>query len=539
MKTCKKIVALLLAAAVCFAVFAAPVQAAAGKTESNFTTEEKISNRFYQLVDQLISLLGKFLNMVIPGLNWTKENVTAQNYETGPFYPGKAAFDPASAANAQWQMGFAERSILTAINATDGSCYMAGKLEFFEGRPAAGILDDQGVNAFALSDGETTVVYASVDGYGLARGDVQEIRGRLADSMREYGVDSVNVSALHQHSGIDTLGFGAPLLAALLVNPGASLFYKDKIITGRDPAFMEALYSAVAAAAREAVETMTPGALYYGSADISDYIKDKREPIVFDGDFQRLRFVPEDASRREIWVCETGVHPVTLGASGNQVSGDYPYYIEQYVNENADADLVFIQGAELAITSRTETLTWDNTLPQGRAAALGQALGERLTAITDETALEPLLNIAHRELFVPIDNEILTIAGREGLLGSVFVQTGLTSFSVVTEIGYMELGGRLGVLLVPGEIDPAILWGGATAAADSWTGEDWPYAPLAESCGAEKLICFGLCNDQIGYILCDNDVRSMLTENEEVNAASRHAGSILTQAYEDLFDAVK
>ena len=139
---------------------------------------------------------------------------------------------------------------------------------------------------------------------------------------------------------------------------------------------------------------------------------------------------------------------------------------------------------------------------------------------------------------IKVDNPVHTIAGREGLLNSVFVRDGL-NYAVITELGYMELGGKLGVALVPGEIDPAILFGGAVDADHSWTGETWAYAPWAATCGAERLICFGLCNDQIGYILCNNDIRSMLTENEEINAVSVEAGAILTGAFGNLIAEVK
>ena len=200
-----------------------------------------------------------------------------------------------------------------------------------------------------------------------------------------------------------------------------------------------------------------------------------------------------------------------------------------------NADFVFLQGAELAISSHAGTFRYDPADgATARAEAMGKTLGAKLCAITEETEIEPLLNVAFTEVTVPVDNPIHTVAGREGLLSSVFVRDGL-GYSVITELGYMELGGSIGVSLVPGEIEPAILWGGAPAAADTWTGEGWDYAPWQQVCGAEKLLCFGLCNDQIGYILCDNDNRSMLTENEEINAASTKAGSALTQAYIALF----
>ncbi len=528
----KKILCLLLAAVMLVTAFSVPVLAAA---QTQYTGKETVSHRFYQLVDRLISLLGKLLNAIIPGADWTGKTMRKADYKTADFYPGSDDFSSVPAENAGWRMGFAERSFLTDIDPLDGTHFMAGTLEAFEGRVPAAVLDDQGVNTFALSDGDTTVVYAAVDGYGLARGDVMEIRRRLADFAAANGIDSVNVSALHQHSGIDTLGFGAPLVWAVLKNPGAILFKEDAAITGRDAAFMESLYAAVAASVREAVANMTEGTLYYGSADAGEYMKDKREPEVFDREIHRLRFVPADGGR-EVWVCEAGVHPVSLGAGTDQISGDYPYYLARYIGETANADAVFIQGAELAITSNSAALQYDAASGENaRAKALGEALGACVAEIENERALPPVLHVTHRELFLDIDNQILTLAGREGLLGSVFVKTGLAGYAAVTEIGYMELGGALGALLVPGEIEPAILWGGAQDAALSWTGKDWPYAPLSTLCGAEKLICFGLCNDQIGYILCDNDVRSMLTENEEINAASTKAGSTLAEAYIALF----
>ena len=64
-------------------------------------------------------------------------------------------------------------------------------------------------------------------------------------------------------------------------------------------------------------------------------------------------------------------------------------------------------------------------------------------------------------------------------------------------------------------------------------------AALAEICGAEKLLCFGLCNDQIGYIICDNDVRSYLTENEEITAASTVSASTLAETFTALIKSVK
>ena len=539
MRRFKKLISCLLMFTL---VFTAALPALAAGTQPlsvhTDTVKETLSNRFYQLVDRLIRILGRVLNTLIPGLNWTGKIPSLKDYTAENFYPGKASFDTAPAADARWQMGFGEASFLTDIDPLDGSFYIAGKIGFTEGNVPVAVADDQGVNTFALSDGVTTVTFSSIDGFGLTRGDVLEVRRRLADFAAEHGIDAINVSSIHQHSCIDTLGLGAPILPALLKNPAGILLGGRNLVTGKTDAFMESFYAAVTESVIEAVEALTPGALYYGAADISEHINDKRDPQCFDPNFNRLRFVPDNGGR-QIVVGQTCIHPVTVSGDSHVLSADYPYYVERYVNEHMNADFVFLQGAELAISSHAGTFRYDPVDgATARAEAMGKTLGAKLCAITEETEIEPLLNVAFTEVTVPVDNPIHTVAGREGLLSSVFVRDGL-GYSVITELGYMELGGSIGAALVPGEIEPAILWGGAPAAADTWTGEGWDYAPWQQVCGAEKLLCFGLCNDQIGYILCDNDYRSMLTENEEVNAASQHAGSILSEAFAALIAKVK
>lgn len=539
MQNKRRAAALLLALILAFSAFASPVSAIGNLRSTDFSFKETVEHRFYQAVDGLIVGLGAVLNTLIPGKNWTGQVPALKDYKPEYFFPGKAAFDSAPKKKAAWSMGFSKESFLTGIDPTDGGYYIAGALAAIKGNAVQKVLDDQGVNTFALSDGTTTVVHASVDGFGLTRGDVLEIRSRLAAFAKEHGITAINVAALHQHSCIDTLGLGAPIVPALLINPTDTLFGGKHLVVGRNPVFMEKLYAAVVRTVENAVNDMTKGTLYYGSVDISKHICDKRDPQSFDGLFHRLRFVPDNKSRSEIWVGQTCIHPVTVGSGSGALSADYPHYIEQYVKKNTGADLVFIQGAELAISSFGNTFAYDeNGEENARAKAMGNTLGKKLASIKKEKKLSALLNIAMRELAIPVKNPIHVIAGREGLLASVICRKGL-GYALVTEFGYMELGGKLGVAIVPGEIEPAILWGGAASAAESWNGESWDYAPLAKTCGAERLICFGLCNDQAGYILCDNDYRSMLTENEEINAVSSKVGSQMTEAFEALISDVK
>ena len=540
MQNVKKIIAVLLAVSLLSVCFLAPVSAVTDYNAEGYSFSEKIEHTFYKIIDKLIDIVGKLLNTLLPGLNWTDKISGLKNHTSETRFMGEDTFDTQVAPGAHWSMGFADASLLEGLDINDGTYYLAGSLEAVSGRTPTEIVDDQTVNTYAVSDGVSgTVVHVVLDGYGISRGDVLEIRNRLAEFAEENDIIAINVSALHQHSCIDTLGLSAPLLTALAKNPMSTLTTDDLMsLSGKNETFMKNLFSVVTQTVVEAVKSMTEGSLYYGSADISEFIYDKREPIVFDNEIHRLRFVPDDADENEIWVCEAGIHCVGFGAAADVLSADYPYYIKQYVKDSTGADLVFIEGAELAITADYDTLTYSETPASAKPAAMGKAIGDRLIAIRNEKALAPVLNIKIQEMNVPATNEILILAVREGLINSVVARDGL-QYVLITEIGYMELGNEIGILLSPGETAPEILWGGAASSDASWNGESWNYPPLCEVAGMPKLLCFGLCNDQIGYIICDNDVRSYLTENEEITAASTVSASTLAESFTALVNSVK
>ena len=537
MKTAKKLLAIVLACVLALTALSVPAFAAEEVTSD-------IEQSFYQVVDKLVVSVLKVLNFFIPGINWTNKWPTTKTYQTPDgFYAGENVFDYDVTDDSVWSCGYAYASLLDGLNIYDGTYYMAGTLEVMNGRVPTKVFDDQGVTVYAISDGTSgIVVHAVIDGYGLARGDVLEIRNRLADFAKENDIIAINVSVLHQHSGIDILGMGAPLLPALLSNPIKSIlgFDTTELIGGKNTTFMTNMYNVVAQAVKDAVNDMTEGTLSYGYVDADEYIYDKREPIVLDTNLNRFRFVPYDKNENEIWLVEAGIHCVGIGAGPDIITADFPYYLKEYINEETGADVAYIQGAELAITTDYTNITAGEGKDQERIRTYGKALGDLVISINNDIELDPVLNIAITETTVVADNQILILAVREGLLNSVVEKDGL-GYNVISEVGYMELGSEytVGVVMAPGEIAPEIIWGGATTAEDSWMGTSWDYNSLADMTGADKVICFGLVNDQIGYILPDNDYRSMFTENEEINAVSKTAGSTVANAFAELVDSVK
>lgn len=540
MKKAKKIIALLLTFVMLLLTVAMPASAAS-KLDPSEGPMQKIESIFYMLVDKLIFAVGKVLNTFIPGLDWGNTWVNYDDYEApDTFYKGEDKFETEVAADAAWSAGYAYGSLLEGLDILNGEYFMAGSLQTFKGDVPTEILDDQGVNVYALSDGDGIVVQAVVDGYGLARGDVLKIRQMLSAFAAENNVISINVSTLHQHSLIDTLGMGVALVPALILNPGMNAMGMDKanLTSGKNQKFMDNLYEVVTSTVVEAVKDMEEGTLYYGSADASDLMHDKRKPDVLDTEIHRFRFDPADESSDELWICEAGIHCTGYSSDVNAVSSDFPYYFKEYVKQQTGADVVYVQGAELAIGDDRDNIKAAGDGKNARVKGYGIELAKRAMSIDNEITLDPVLNISFTEATIVADNPVHILAVREGIIESVVAKKG-TDFAVITEVGYMELGNKIGVAMIPGEIAPEILWGGAVSSDASWTGTSWDYAPMKDTAGVEKLLCFGLNNDQIGYILTDNDFRSMLTENEEINAASLESGSVITSAFEALVAAVK
>lgn len=523
----KKVLAVVLSLILAFSVVAVPVGAA---DVASFNIE----NVFNTLIDKLISFVLTYLNQFWPG--YEDQWATQDEYVPENFYTGEETFDRTVSSDAKWEMGYSGASLLEGIDATSGDYFLAGSLEPIAGRVPVRVIDDQRVRVYAVTDGVSgVVIQAVIDGFGFSRGDVQIIRERMAEFAAENNVVAINVSVLHQHSCIDTLGMNVPLAQALLFNTGnaASGGWIEDLKVEKNEEFMENLFTKTVLAMKRAVKSMKPGELSYGYADIGELIYDKRDPQAIDPNINRLRFVPDDGTT-EIWVLEAGIHCTMMGAGPDVLTADFPYYVERKIKSEVGANVVYVQGAQLAITTDSDPLNLPEDITrEEKMVAYGEALADRVIAIDNDIALDPVLNIKMQEVRLDVTNEILTLAAREDILNAVIVKTE-DDYQMITEIGYMELGNEVAIFLCPGEFEPALVYGGPESGDASWSGEEWQYAPLKDFTTCDHVMVYGLCNDQAGYVLRDNEYHSMFTENEEINVISDTAGSTFVNAFVDL-----
>ena len=498
----------------------------------------------YNVADQLIDVILKGLNKKIPAVQFEKK----ENFTSEMFFEGMEDYLSTPAANAVWSLGYGSASLQTG-DELDGKHYVGGSLSFPKTKAATEIYDDQRVRVIAVNDGSGrgTIVFASLDAFGLSYPDVRGIRKELADFAAANNIVGINISVLHQHSCVDTFGMNGDLLKMIFTNPALNVinntFGTDyKLLNGQNESFMEHLYDVTVDSIKQAVNSMTTGKMYYSEIEAGEFIHDKREPMVYDTKVHRFRFVPDNGTK-ETWLCNMAIHCVGNGAAGTAITGDYPYYVEQEVNK-AGANYIQIQGAELAITTSHSSLDIPEGTPRLESLKIyGTALGKLIVeSDAAETEVAPLLNYRMKEYYVPVTNQILAFAGKLGALTNKVVATddNNTELEVVTELGYLEFGTELAVAVIPGELEPAIAYGGYLDAENSWTGTDFDYPTLQEIVGADKeLLVFGLTNDQIGYILEDNDYSSILSGvNEEIVATGCSAGSTTINAFEELVNSI-
>ncbi len=513
-KKSTKILALLLSLVCLFSVFAVPAAA-----EDEVAEVSAIEKGFFNFTDVLVNGLVSGIASIIPKpQSWINE----ADYVSENVPVGTEKFLDAPAANAQWSLGYAQNSIIEGQHVIGKNHFVSGGIAISPKYPTQ-IIDDSKVRVIAMNDGSGrgTVVFAVLDAYGLANNDVREIRARIADFAKANNIVSVNVAVLHQHSAVDTFGMNGDIVEAVFLNPlrnfingiaGKTIF---ELHNGKNDDFQNNLFNVTVDTIETAVAQMETGKLYYGEVDVEEYVRDKRPPYALENTLNRFRFVPDDAESKETWFSTSEIHCVGNGVQGTQITADYPYYMEEYVNDNAGANFMLLMGAELA-TSQNHDPFNSETYPEGVEGymILGEKLGEKLASITEEREIAPLLNIAHKEIKLEIENQIMHLAAKAGLFENQAVITA-DGVKVVSEIGYMEIGTDLAVALVPGELEASIAFGGGLGKDDAWRGEDWKYDSIQTLAGERELLVFGLCNDQIGYIVPTNDYMPMLWEDSK------------------------
>ena len=442
-------------------------------------------------------------------------------------------------AGEKWTCGFAKAEY-TPGDYDKKTYYIAG---YDSNNPVKGVLDGLFARAVYLDDnrGSGGVVFCALDCVGISRKDINEIRKLVLESGRLGKLKSINIASTHTHAGVDTQGL-----------------WGEKIIkTGRDGAFTDNLKKQAAKAIVEAYESRKDGKLFMGFTPVEDMQADVRTPVTYDKNLTRFRFSPDDNSG-DIYIVNFASHAELLGTT-SLVSADFPAYLIKEIEEKADgSNAVFFNGAIGGMISAKEIkkVYRDSIDCEAYMKDFGRQLGEIALSIENETELIPVLNIKSAGIRVPGDNNVLILARYLNVLNNDIGRTEKRNkVSIFSEVGYMELGSKeVGVFLIPGELFPELFNGEFLTETDSANHRKASYPKvLADMTDCRHKFVIGLCNDELGYILAENDF--MLNEAlpyinkatddmgrdhyEETNSTGPATGKIILDETENLINSAK
>lgn len=373
---------------------------------------------------------------------------------------------------------------------------------FGSDRPAKGIHDPQWVRAIAVRNNGVTVVMLSVDAIGIFHNDVVAIRKAIDPALK---VDHLVLSSTHCHEVPDTMGNWS----------GLPMF-------GYDTRYIAKIKEKAKEAVEEAVSGLQAADMYCATVKVPEegFVRDSRKPIALDPNMYLWHFTKSNASDQTIaTVVNWGNHPETLGGRNPYLSSDFVHYIREGLEHGVPepnsvkgfgGTCVFFQGMIGGLATQLG-VTVPNRGGSGGFHEDSLEKAEHLgynVAILAANSLrgadvwkndKPLVAVAAETIKAKMDNPLFKYGIMLGLLHQGYFWGGYAK----TEVGAIRIGDVM-IVTIPGELYPEIAVGGVEARL----GRDFeidpvevpPFQSEQRKC-AKQTPVFGLCNDEVGYII--------------------------------------
>ncbi len=529
----RKATALILCLVMCFAALSPAASAAScggdtvtvpsvengesifsGLTDVNSADDLKSNTAkvFYNSLNKVVEGLVKMISAIIPA---PKSWIDKSEYDDSLILKGRETYATEAKEGNEWSLGYASRTLIPD-DFEAGKYYLGRDLT---NRMAQGVYDDMRIRIAAVDDGsgEGITLIGAIDALGVNSTDVQTIRKGILEAFEgtDVKISGINIMSTHSHSALDTQGVSTEFFYKLFTAAYVNLFKiekEDRLDNAN--AFKKFFTEQSVLAAKDAVNAMEPGRLFFSEVDVSDYVHDKRELIAKEDipKVASMKFVPAsgDAST---YITDFSCHPTSFSASNGLVSSDYIYFLDKYIAEHDNgAHLVFFQGA-LGQLSRDGIVT-DTTGMSEReimgadAKAYGEKFGELVLAADYSEELEPILNEKHATIWLYPTNSILLLACKINLVNQQVCYDGLKK-CIPSETGYLEFGRRVGFAMFPGEFYPETFWGHEIIGDTTWDGTEWQYDSPHNAIDGVDIYCVSLANDATGYVLTDDNFAFM------------------------------
>ncbi|MBQ5592320.1 MAG: hypothetical protein IIU80_05190 [Clostridia bacterium] len=498
----------------------------------------------YNLLNVVVEVLVQAICAIYPDPAGWKE---LEEHSTDTFLTGRDEYKTSADSGNYWSLGYASRSLIPDDFEAD-KYYLGRDLM---NKKAQGVYDDMRIRVAVLDDnsGDGAVVIGAIDALGVTSTDVRAIRAGVLEYCKENNikVSSINITSTHAHSALDTQGVSTEFFYKLFASSFKNLLgFEGELPFLEAPTYFKQYFIEQSIiAVNEAFDDIEKGSLYYDSIDASEYLKDKRGLVSKENlpDFASLRFIPDSGSE-ETYIIDITCHPTSFSANNGLVGSDYIYYADEYIKAQEGANMVMIQGAvgQISRDIDVDTTGMDEYEEKGaNARYLGEKFGELIITAEYETELEPVINAYHTELIITPENSILALACEVNLVNNQVYYTE-DGVGIISEIGYLEFGNKIGFALFPGELYPETFWGHEIIGDTTWDGSEWVYPGLGDSVEGVDVYAVSLANDAIGYVLTDDNFAFMghiIGDGiaDEVLSVGKHTGSYFVGTYLELIES--
>ncbi len=368
-----------------------------------------------------------------------------------PAVPASFVADSPVAA-AQLRVGSAERDITPAVGG-----YMAG---FSIARTSTAISTPLKLRALVVDAPARRIAIVGIDNLGVMRQDADWLKSGVAG----FANGDVFLCASHTHAGPDLIG----------------LWGYYGFTTGRDPAYLALLHDALREAVAEALANAVPAHFEFGQTRLppAGLVKNSNRDGLFDRRLSVLVAKANDDGRPVGTVLHMACHPEVLSRRHTLISSDFVGEMCEQWRQRGHGQAVFVNGALGAMVSPH----WGERDPDGVATFGVKACDFAEQALAAAAPLPvDAIEVRRRDVYLPLD----TMLFRLGRLFTVLPRE-LYSGNARSTVGYLRLG-ALEAIAVPGEMEPAMA------------------AQLRRELGRPDVLVFGLCDDEVGYLLRARD----------------------------------
>jgi len=352
-----------------------------------------------------------------------------------------------------------------------------------DNRPAEGNHDDIWTRALALSDGETTIVIVANDLIGLFYPDTREI----AAQVQGVPPDNVVITCTHVHSAPDVLGLWGP----------------NRMTRGVDEAYLALVKARIAETINAALGARQPARLRFARAEAPPRTGyNCRERELIDPEISLLQAVTVDGAPLCTLV-NYACHPEVLQTESRLITSDYVHYLRDEMESAGAGDVLFVNGALGGmVTPEIEDSSFAEAERVGRA--LGTAALDGLE--TTEEIAEGELRFGRATFDLPFDNVGLSMLAQLGVIH----RAPSAANTVQTTVVALTLGPAQ-FASMPGEALPKV----GLAAKGLMT--------------AKYRFFFGLCDDELGYLLHAEAIDNPLYKYEQSMSANPRGVPLLME----------